>query len=136
MSLASLLGFVGASHAQGSPVTAIDILLEPDATMVQHAQADNARLLKAYPDGFALDATHHPHITMLQQFVRTADLGKVYTAARRILANEKLTSWNLKAFSTTTSLPRQTALRALSSSRRRIYCGCLNSDAKCNPSRH
>ena len=98
VSLASLLGFVEASHAQGSPVTAIDILLEPDATMVQHAQADNARLLKAYPDGFALDATHHPHITMLQQFVRTADLGKVYTAANRILANEKLTSWSLKAF--------------------------------------
>ena len=98
MSLASLLGFVEACHAQGSPVTAIDILLEPDATMVQHAQADNARLLKAYPDGFALDATHHPHITMLQQFVRTADLGKVYTAANRILANEKVTSWNLRAF--------------------------------------
>ena len=98
MNLASLLGFVEACHAQGSPVTAIDILLEPDATMVQHAQADNARLLKAYPDGFALDATHHPHITMLQQFVRTADLGKVYTAANRILANEKVTSWNLKAF--------------------------------------
>ena len=98
VSLASLLGFVEASHAQASPVTAIDILLEPDATMVQHAQADNARLLKAYPDGFALDATHHPHITMLQQFVRTADLGKVYTAANRILANEKVTSWNLKAF--------------------------------------
>jgi hypothetical protein len=35
---------------------------------------------------------------MLQQFVRTADLGKVYTAANRILANEKVTSWNLKAF--------------------------------------
>jgi hypothetical protein len=98
MSLASLLGFVEASHAQGSPVTAIDILLEPDATMVQRARADNVRLLKAYPDGFALDATHHPHVTMLQQFVRTADLGKVYTAANRILANEKVTSWNLKAF--------------------------------------
>jgi hypothetical protein len=98
MSLASLLGLVEACDAQGSPVTAIDILLEPDTTMVQHAQADNARLLKAYPDGFALDATHHPHITMLQQFVRTADLGKVYTAANRILANEKVTSWNLRAF--------------------------------------
>ena len=65
--------------------------------MVQHAQADNARLLKSCPDGFALDATHHPHITVLQQFVRTADLGKVYTAANRILADEKVTSWNLKA---------------------------------------
>ena len=98
MSLASLLGVVEVSHTQGSPVTAIDILLEPDAPMVHHAQADNARLLKAYPDGFALDATHHPHITVLQQFVRTADLGKVYTAANRILTNEKVTSWNLKAF--------------------------------------
>jgi hypothetical protein len=81
MSLASLLGFVEASRAQGSRVTAIDILLEPDATMVQTAQADNARLLQAYPDGFALDATHHPHITMLQHFVGTADLGKIYAAA-------------------------------------------------------
>jgi hypothetical protein len=98
VSLASLLGFVEASNAQGSPVIAIDILLEPDATMVRHAQADNTRLLKACPDGFALDATHHPHITMLQQFVRSADLGKVYTAASRILANEKVTSWSLKAF--------------------------------------
>jgi 2'-5' RNA ligase len=98
ISLASLLGFVEASHSQGSPVTAIDILLEPDAAMMQRAQADNARLLKIYPDGFALDATHHPHITMLQQFVRTADLGKIYTAANRILANEKVTSWSLKAF--------------------------------------
>jgi hypothetical protein len=35
---------------------------------------------------------------MLQQFVRTADLGKVYTAANWILADEKVKSWNLKAF--------------------------------------
>jgi 2'-5' RNA ligase len=96
--LASLLGIVEASRAQENPVTAIDILLEPDATMVQHAQADNARLLKAYPKGFALDATHQPHLTLLQQFVRTADLDKVYAAANRVLAKEKVASWKLKAF--------------------------------------
>ena len=39
--------------------------------MIEHAKADNARLLKVFPKGFALDATHHPHLTMLQQFVRT-----------------------------------------------------------------
>jgi hypothetical protein len=72
--LASLLGHVETSGAQQNPVTAVDIALEPDQTMIQHAQADNARLLKAFPKGFALDATHHPHVTMLQQFVRTADL--------------------------------------------------------------
>src|SRR5947209_5128838 len=98
MSLALLLGFVEASHAQENPVTAIDILLKPDATMVQRAQADNTRLLKAYPKGFALDATHQPHLTLLQQFVHTADLDKAYAAANQVLAKEKVASWNLKAF--------------------------------------
>ena len=96
--LVVLFGYAGASRAQQNPVTAIDIALEPDATMIQHAQADNARLLKVFPKGFALDATHHPHITMLQQFVRTADLDKVYAAVNKVLASEKPTSWKLKAF--------------------------------------
>ena len=66
--------------------------------MIQHAPADNARLLKAFPKGFALDATHHPHVTMLQQFVRTANLDKVYAEGNKILAEEKPTSWKLKAY--------------------------------------
>ena len=84
--LVSLFGSAGASSAQQNAVTAIDIALEPDATMIQHAQADNARLLKVFPKGFALDATHHPHVSMLQQFVRTADLDKVYAAADKVFA--------------------------------------------------
>ena len=86
MSLASLLG---ASRAQENAVTAVDILLEPDTTMVRRAQADNTRLLDAYPKGFALNATHQPHLTLIQQFVRTADLDKVYAAANQVLAREK-----------------------------------------------
>lgn len=35
---------------------------------------------------------------MLQQFVRTADLDKVYAAADKVLVNEKPLSWKLKAF--------------------------------------
>jgi 2'-5' RNA ligase superfamily len=84
--------------AQQNPVTAIDIALEPNATMVQHAMAANARLLKAFPKGFALDETHHPHISMLQQFVRTDDLDKVFAAANAVMAKEKPTAWTLKAF--------------------------------------
>jgi hypothetical protein len=68
---------------------AIDIALEPDATMVQHAEAANARLLKVYPKGFALDATHSPHNTILQRYVRTADLDKVNVAVGNVLAGEK-----------------------------------------------
>ena len=75
--LALLLGYSGAAMAQESPVTAIDIVLEPDATMVHHAEAVNARLRSVFPKGFALDAAHHPHISMLQRFVRTADLDKI-----------------------------------------------------------
>ena len=89
---------ISPAKAQSMPVTAIDIALEPDATMIQHAKAANDRLLKEIPKGFALDATHHPHVSVLQQFVRTADLDKVYAAADAVLAKEKPTSWKLKAF--------------------------------------
>ncbi len=98
--IAALIGLSQASSAQQSAVTAIDIALEPDATMLQRAQDANARLLRAFPKGFALDASHQPHVTMLQQFVRTADLDKVYTAANAVLAKEKPTSWTLKAIKT------------------------------------
>jgi hypothetical protein len=83
---------------EATAVTAIDILLEPDATMLKHAEAVNARLLKVYPNGFALDATHRPHITLLQRFVRTADLDNVYAAAGKVLASAKVNGMKLDAF--------------------------------------
>jgi phosphoserine phosphatase len=78
-------------------VTAIDILLEPDATMLRHAAANNARLLKVYPGGFALDAAHRPHITMLQCYVRTADLDKVYAVEAKVLASAGVNAMKLDA---------------------------------------
>ena len=81
-----------------SPVTAIDILLEPDATMLRHAEANNSRLLKVFPNGFALDAAHRPHITLIQRFVRTADLDKVYAATGKVLAGANVTAMKLEAF--------------------------------------
>ena len=83
---------------RSAAVTAIDILLEPDATMLRHAEANNARLLKVYPQGFALDATHRPHITLIQRFVRTADLEKVYAAAGKVFAAANVTRMKLEAF--------------------------------------
>jgi len=82
----------------GPTVTAIDILLEPDATMLRHAEANNARLLGVNPRGFALDAAHRPHITMLQAFVRTADLEQVYAAAGRVITASPLGAMKLEAF--------------------------------------
>jgi hypothetical protein len=81
-----------------SSVTAIDVLLEPDATMLQHAEANNARLRKVFAKGFALDATHRPHITLIQRFVRTADLDKVYAAAHQVFAAGNVKTMKLEAF--------------------------------------
>ncbi len=89
---------LGSAIAQENAVTAIDIALEPDATMIQHAEAANARLREAYPKGYALDATHRPHITMLQRFVKNADLDKVYAAVGDVLAKENPAGWTLTAF--------------------------------------
>ena len=84
--------------AAQSEITAIDILLQPDATMLEHAAAHNARLLGVFPQGFALDATHAPHITMLQCFVRTADLDKLYAAEEKVLAAANVAAIKLEAF--------------------------------------
>jgi 2'-5' RNA ligase superfamily protein len=80
------------------PVTAIDILLDPDATMIQHAEAANERLRKSFPGGFALDTSHQPHISVLQRYVKTADLDEVYGATSKVLAGEKPATWKLKAY--------------------------------------
>jgi hypothetical protein len=82
---------------QQNAVTAIDILLDPDETMIGHAHAVNARLLTAYPAGFALDAAHQPHITVLQRFVNTAALDEVFAAAETVLVGEDPASWRLRA---------------------------------------
>jgi phosphoglycolate phosphatase-like HAD superfamily hydrolase len=83
--------------AAQSEITAIDILLLPDATMLEHAAANNARLLGVFPKGFALDAAHHPHITMLQCFVRTADLDKVYAAEEKVYLAANVNAMKLEA---------------------------------------
>lgn len=106
-SWASVIGltvFIGSSMtmqqavAASGDVTAIDILLEPDATMLEKAEATNARLRGVYPQGFALDGNHRPHITIIQRFVRTDDLDKVYAAANDVLTQSKANGVRLEAF--------------------------------------
>src|SRR5258708_24115395 len=97
--LGVLLGHTQPLRAQAqNPVTAIDILLEPDRTMIENATAANERLLKDFPNGFALGKTHQPHISTLQRYVKTADLDKIYEAVGKVLAEEKPAGWKLKAY--------------------------------------
>lgn len=78
-------------------LTAIDIFLEPDQTMIARARAVNARLRANYPAGYQLDATHAPHVTLLQRFVRVKDLGAVTAAVAKVLAAERPADLQLTA---------------------------------------
>ncbi len=66
--------------------------------MIQHASALNARLRRDFAKGYALDATHRPHVTLLQRYVRTADLPKIYAAIQKIRAHYDMAAWKFEAF--------------------------------------
>ena len=87
-----------AAAATKSDIIAIDISLAPDETMIKHAAADNARLLKVFPKGYSLDATHRPHITLVQRFVHRADLERIYAAVGKVIVSSNVTSMKLEAF--------------------------------------
>jgi hypothetical protein len=70
-----------------SDLTAVDILIQPDATAIERAREVNRRLPLSIPAGITLDDTHLPHITMLQRYLVTAALDQVYAAIAATLAD-------------------------------------------------
>jgi hypothetical protein len=81
----------------GKKLIAIDVLIEPDHTMMAKANSANARLREHLPAGYEWDATHAPHVTLLQRFVRAKDLDAVTTALTKVFAAERPTELQLKA---------------------------------------
>lgn len=82
-------------------LTAIDILLEPDGAMLARAKSINDFMLTSIPSppGFALDENHRPHITVLQRYVRTGDLGRVFEEVQLLLEKVDLSALRLTAVS-------------------------------------
>jgi hypothetical protein len=78
-------------------LTAIDVLLTPDETMVKRAVELNKRMVAEFPEGFELDESHIPHVSVLQRYVRTKDLKKVYDAVERVITAENVASLRLNA---------------------------------------
>ncbi len=70
-------------HAQGRLI-AIDVLLQPEAKMLEEAANWNARMRKQSPEGFELDAEHAPHVTLIQRFIAESDLDSVLAAVDRV----------------------------------------------------
>jgi hypothetical protein len=68
-------------------LTAVDILVEPDEATIQRARHINRRMLQSVPGSITLDATHQPHITMLQRYLVTADLDQAYAAMGQTVAD-------------------------------------------------
>jgi len=87
----------GQSVTSNGEIIAIDVLLEPDQAMVEQSNAINARLRQDYPDGYSLDATHAPHVTLVQRFVRASDLDAIYSELSRIAASQRLQKMQLKS---------------------------------------
>jgi hypothetical protein len=67
-------------------LTAVDIMIQPDATAIARARAVNARMPLSIPAGITLDDTHLPHITMLQRYLITDQLEQAYAAIDAVLA--------------------------------------------------
>ncbi len=83
--------------ADGDRLIAIDVLLEPDAKMVEKAKTANARVRADYPQGYALDATHAPHITLVQRYIRANDLENVTLAVGEVLREARPLEWQFNA---------------------------------------
>lgn len=93
--------FALTAFAQQSPrvsdVIAIDILIEPDASLIQRAKVDNAKLRENYPQGYSLDASHAPHITLVQRYVSSKNLGAIQAAVANTLQSQPSLPINLTA---------------------------------------
>ena len=63
-----------------SDLTAVDIMIQPDANAIERAREVNRRMPLSIPAGITLDDTHLPHITMLQRYPITANLDQASAA--------------------------------------------------------
>ena len=78
-------------------LTAIDVLIDPDDARYRACPYGQRRVAQSLPQGWALDDTHKPHITMLQRYLLTADLDKVYDAVEKIIAETDMASLGYQA---------------------------------------
>jgi hypothetical protein len=67
-------------------LTAVAIMIQPDANPIERAREVNRRMPLSIPTGITLDDTHLPHITMLQRDLITADVQQAYAAIENTIA--------------------------------------------------
>ena len=100
-------------------VTAVGHPAGTERNDAREMQGQQRPAAQGIPKGFALDATHTPHITMLQCFVRTADLDKLYAAEEKVFAAADVTAMKLEAFKYYYAPTGATGVAGICTSRRR-----------------
>lgn len=78
-------------------VIAVNVLMDPDADTIARARAVNARLRADFPQGFALDDNHAPHVTLVQCFIDRAALGEAAQAVSAALRAAPPVNWQSRA---------------------------------------
>ena len=71
-------------------VIAVNVLLEPDQQVSARAERINGVLRESSPGGFALDASHLPHISLLHGYVQAKDLAEVYRVVEKMSVEHPL----------------------------------------------
>jgi hypothetical protein len=101
--LSAVIVLAIAEPAQQAPgeVIAVDVLLQPDHESSGRAVRINGLLRQSDPSGFALDASHLPHISVLQGYVEAKSLPAIYRAVEGVstklpLAGRQLTVLGLE----------------------------------------
>jgi 2'-5' RNA ligase len=73
------------------------VLLLPDQAIGNRARQINDHLRQGYPQSFALNASHVPHISILHRYVSEESLPKVYAAVGQVAATHPLAGLTLTA---------------------------------------
>ena len=81
----AVLALARRARSAESGLLAVDVLLEPDDALADRARALNARLRASERNGFPLDETHVPHLSLVQQFVRREDVGRLGELIAKVL---------------------------------------------------
>lgn len=76
-------------------VIAVNVLLQPDQEVSARAARINGDLRRSYPGGFALDASHLPHISVLHGYVQAKDVADFYVAVEKVSAKHPLAGQQL-----------------------------------------
>ncbi len=84
--MAIVLTACSSASTDKEDLIAIDVLLEPDQAMLDRASEWNKKMLELTPEGFQLDSSHRPHITLIQRHIRKRDLHDVLAAIDAVRA--------------------------------------------------